>query len=92
MTAEKIFDLLEKSIKENGCVLMKLEDGEKIKNFRMNTWDINADIVENEYGMFVDWEERFYTCPFCGEPVYECDWTDEELENFICPICEDIDL
>ena len=37
---------------------------------------------------FVDWEERFYHCPECGEPVYEDDWYEEELEKFICPICE----
>lgn len=51
------------------------------------TWEKNAEYVNEEYGAFVDWKEEFYLCPGCGEPVYECDWTEEELEDFICPIC-----
>ncbi len=54
-------------------------------------WEINAHKVENEYGVFVDWEERFYMCPFCGDLVWECDWSEEELTKYLCPICEDID-
>lgn len=56
-----------------------------------NKWEANALYVENVYGTFVDWTERFYTCPFCDEPVYECDWNEEELGKYLCPICEDID-
>ena len=37
--------------------------------------------------MLVDWDERFYICPECGEPVYEWDWTDEALEEEFCPVC-----
>lgn len=51
-------------------------------------WEINARYVEDVYGSFVDWQERFYICPECGEPIYECDWTPAELEDLICPICE----
>ena len=51
-------------------------------------WDFNARLVEQVYGGYVDWEERFYLCPECGEPVYECDWTDADLISVICPICE----
>ena len=48
-------------------------------------WEINAKAVEEVYGGFVDWDERFYNCPECGEPIYECDWTAEELgEIEIC--------
>ncbi len=54
----------------------------------MTQWEINAHTVEDVYGGFVDWEERFYNCPECDEPVYECDWTAGELKNFICPVCE----
>ena len=50
-------------------------------------WEANAKFVENECGGYVDWEERFYICPECGEPVYEHDWTTLELTNEICPIC-----
>ena len=51
-------------------------------------WEERAKEVEQVYGSYVDWEERFYECPDCGEPVYECDWSDSALEAFICPICE----
>lgn len=51
-------------------------------------WEENAKYVESVFGAYVDWEERFYKCPCCGEPVYECDWTDDELCDFFCPICE----
>jgi len=51
-------------------------------------WEERAKEVEQVYGTYVDWKERFYECPDCGEPVYECDWSDSALEAFICPICE----
>lgn len=51
-------------------------------------WEANAKIVEEVYGGYVDWEERFYNCPECGEPIYESDWDDYELANTICPVCE----
>lgn len=57
----------------------------------MNQWEINAKIVENVYGGYVDWEERFYNCPECEEPIYECDWTSEELKEMLCPVCEYVD-
>ena len=50
-------------------------------------WEINARIAEKEYGSFVDWEERFYECPECGEPIYECDWSDDDLQLVLCPVC-----
>lgn len=51
-------------------------------------WEQNANFAQETYGAFVDWEERFYICPECGEPVYECDWNMNELREFLCPICE----
>lgn len=60
-------------------------------NFKLNivnTWEENAKYANRIYGSPVDWEERFYICPECGEPVYECDWTGEELRAYLCPICE----
>lgn len=50
-------------------------------------WKFNAMIVEGAYCSQVDWEEKFYICPECGEPIYECDWTSVDLVNEICPIC-----
>ena len=50
-------------------------------------WEKIAKEIGQIFGAYVDWEERFYECPECGEPVYECDWTDEELKEEVCPIC-----
>lgn len=57
----------------------------------MKMWKVNAKFVEKVYGGYVDWEERFYICPECGEPIYECDWSTTNLCNFICPICNFVD-
>lgn len=57
----------------------------------MTQWEKNAIEVRDTYGTHVDWEERFYECPECGEPIYECDWSERELEHYLCPICEDND-
>lgn len=51
-------------------------------------WEMNAETVENIYGAHTDWRERFYLCPECGEPIYESDWTSDELSDFLCPVCE----
>lgn len=50
-------------------------------------WELKAKYAQKTYGSYVDWEERFYECPECGEPIYECDWTEEDLKDVICPIC-----
>lgn len=49
-------------------------------------WKEIATAVEEIYGSFVNYEERFFICPECGEPIYEADWQDEDFER--CPICE----
>lgn len=51
-------------------------------------WEENAKVIEEDFGVFVNWEERFYICPECGEPIYADDWTIDEFENFVCPICK----
>lgn len=53
---------------------------------RKKMWEINARLVEREFGGYVDWDERFYNCPECEEPIYECDWSEDELMS-ICPVC-----
>ena len=57
-------------------------------------WEKMARIFEQNYGGHVNWEERFFICPECGEPIYEEDWDNFDLidgdDNFICPICESI--
>lgn len=57
----------------------------------MTRWESNAIFCSKECGSPVDFEERFYICPFCGEPVYEEDWPEDVLNAYICPICEDAD-
>lgn len=57
----------------------------------MSHWERNARYVEETFGVFVDWKERFYNCPYCGEPVYESDWDKENFQDYLCPICEDAD-
>ena len=54
----------------------------------INRWEENAKCVENVYGSYANWDDRFYICPECGEAVYEVDWDNDDLENFMCPICE----
>ena len=52
----------------------------------MTNWENAAKYCEDTYGIYVDYEERFFICPECDEPIYECDWEDEEF--ILCPICE----
>ena len=51
-------------------------------------WEKKAKTVFEVYGGYVDWEERFYLCPECEEPIYECDWTQADMEDYICPVCQ----
>ena len=51
-------------------------------------WERNANMVAKDFGSYVDWDERYYICPDCGEVVYEEDWADMDFEDFLCPICE----
>ena len=52
-----------------------------------NPWEENAKEVE-DYGGEVNWEQRYYLCLECGEPIYEGDWRRSELLEFFCPVCE----
>ena len=60
------------------------------------SWENMAHFLEREYGSFVDWDEEFFECPECGEPIYKCDWQEEDYflghaftGSFYCPICEE---
>ena len=54
----------------------------------INWWKENAECLEDVYKTYVNWDDRFYICPECGEAVYEIDWDNDDLENFMCPVCE----
>ena len=60
----------------------------------MSVWEQVARFCQEVYGSHIDWEERFYECPECGEPVYECDYGEYgdyytlEDEGPLCPVCE----
>ena len=60
----------------------------------MTIWCKIAKYVEKTYNAYVDWDEEFFECPECGEPIYACDWESSELltdvGNFICPVCESV--
>ena len=51
----------------------------------MSKWERTARRCEEEYGIQVDFEERFFICPECGEPIYKDDWEPDELDT--CPVC-----
>lgn len=51
-------------------------------------WKENAYIIETFFGGEVNWEERYYICPECGDCVYEKDWDGSILAVHLCPICE----
>lgn len=49
-------------------------------------WEQAAKFCEDTFGIYVNWEERFFICPECDEPILEEDWENDDLS--ICPICE----
>lgn len=61
----------------------------------MIKWFKASEIVREEYGMQVDYEEEFFICPECGEPIYKEDYREFEtgIEDgntfFVCPVCEE---
>ena len=61
----------------------------------MIEWFEASKIVTEEYGTQVDYEEEFFICPECGEPIYKEDTMEFETGTedgntfFICPVCEE---
>ena len=53
---------------------------------KIMNWEKAAKMCEELFSTFVDWEERFFICPECDEPIYECDFHDHGWYN--CPVCE----
>ena len=51
------------------------------------SWQYVATFVEEDYSGYVDWDEEFFLCPECGEPIYKCDYPYISM-GMICPVCE----
>ena len=47
---------------------------------KMGTWAWKhaAKYCEDVFGVYVDWDERFFECPECAEPIYESDWANHD--------------
>ena len=52
----------------------------------MKAWYDMARKCEEDYGSQVDYEEGFFVCPECGEPLLAEDWPEHNWNT--CPICE----
>lgn len=50
-------------------------------------WISNAKWIDYECGGYVNYEEKFYICPKCEEPVDADDWEDTEFAQKLCPLC-----
>lgn len=56
----------------------------------MVKWGEVAQYMLEQYDTF--WEDDFYVCPECGEPIYREDYPEIEITDdgeFICPVCEE---
>lgn len=58
----------------------------------MSYWEIAASLAE-EQGSECNYEEGYFVCPHCNEPVFEGDWTDDQMfkdNSVMCPICNEL--
>lgn len=53
---------------------------------KITSWEAAAKFCEDTFGSYVDWEERFFHCPECDEPLLFEDWNDHDWS--MCPVCE----
>lgn len=51
------------------------------------SWEYVARYFVYMEGGYVDWEEEYYICPECEEPIYKCDYPIIDV-GMICPVCE----
>jgi hypothetical protein len=56
---------------------------------KIHGWDELAEYVEETYGAEVNWDEEFFICPECGEPIYKEDYDldSDEIALGMCPVC-----
>lgn len=55
---------------------------------KIKSWEDAAKYCVRTFGVYIDYEERFFICPECGEPIYEEDWEDNHFHWYMCPVCE----
>lgn len=62
----------------------------------MSIWERTARKLKKENDTIVNWNEGFFICPECIEPIYSDDWADfdyicdtKHRNNIYCPICEE---
>ena len=58
----------------------------------MSYWELAAGLAE-EQGSECNYEEGYFICPHCNEPVFEGDWTDDQMfkdNSVMCPICNEL--
>lgn len=53
---------------------------------KVMSWEKAAKLCEELFGTFIDWDERFFICPECDEPLYFEDWENHDWHS--CPVCE----
>ena len=61
----------------------------------MSIFDRLAKYCEKTYGIPYIREDKeedgYFICAECDEPIYSCDWSEEEFmrgDLFCCPICD----
>jgi len=54
---------------------------------KFTSWADAAKFCEKTFGSYIDWDEGFFICPECCEPIYESDWDDHDNWSR-CPICD----
>ena len=57
---------------------------------KKQNWQEAAELIES-LTEEVDYEERYFTCPECGEPIYESDYPIIHFGHgtMKCPVCEE---
>ena len=59
-----------------------------MKKEKIYEWFDLAELCEENYGIQVDYEEKFFICCDCGEPIYFEDWkNDKHFLKGQCPVC-----
>ena len=56
----------------------------------MINWELAARAAEKDCGAEVNYNEEYFVCPECDEPIFSDDWESEDFMaagSIVCPIC-----